>query len=196
MKITSVEFKKAILNLKDAPKDRKPEIAFAGKSNVGKSSLLNALFNRRNLAKTSNTPGKTRTINFFEVNGKFYFVDLPGYGYAEVSKELQEKWGELMFEYLTGRETLKLMVVLIDSRHGPNERDIQLIDFLDEQQIPTLLVATKIDKLSNSQRRPHLEMIRKSLNLDEDAIILPFSAVTKEGVAPLWKIIEDVLKGG
>jgi len=196
MKITSVEFKKAILNLKDAPKDRKPEIAFAGKSNVGKSSLLNALFNRRNLAKTSNTPGKTRTINFFEVNSKFYFVDLPGYGYAEVSKELQEKWGELMFEYLTGRETLKLMVVLIDSRHGPNERDIQLIDFLDEQQIPTLLVATKIDKLSNSQRRPHLEMIRKSLNLDEDAIILPFSAVTKEGVAPLWKIIEDVLKGG
>lgn len=194
MKVTSVEFKKAILDLKDAPKDRKPEIAFAGKSNVGKSSLLNALFNRRNLAKTSNTPGKTRTINFFEVNRKFYFVDLPGYGYAEVSKELQEKWGQLMFEYLTSRDTLKLMVVLIDSRHGPNERDIQLIDFLEEQEIPTLLVATKIDKLSNSQRKPHLDLIRKSLNLDEEAIILPFSAVTKEGVTPLWKIIEEVIE--
>ncbi len=193
MKISSVEFKKAILDMKDAPRDKKPEIAFAGKSNVGKSSLLNAMFNRKNLAKTSNTPGKTRTINFFEVNRKFYFVDLPGYGYAEVSKELQEKWGKLIFEYLTRRETLKLMVVLIDSRHGPNERDIQLIDFLEEQQIPTLLVATKIDKLSNSQRKPHLEMIRKALNLDEEAILLPFSALTKEGVAPLWKIIEDVL---
>ncbi|MCX8064044.1 MAG: ribosome biogenesis GTP-binding protein YihA/YsxC [Candidatus Hydrogenedentes bacterium] len=194
MKISSVEFKKAVLDLRDAPKDKKPEIAFAGKSNVGKSSLLNALFNRRNLAKTSNTPGKTRTINFFEVNRKFYLVDLPGYGYAEVSKELQEKWGELMFQYLTSRDTLRLVVVLIDSRHGPNERDIQLIDFLEESEIPTLLVATKIDKLSNSQKKPHIDHIRNTLNLDEDALLVPFSAVTKEGVTPLWRIIEDVLK--
>jgi GTP-binding protein len=193
MKIVSVEFKKSILNIADIPRDRKPEIAFAGKSNVGKSSLLNTLWGRKNLAKTSNTPGKTRTINFFEVNNKFYMVDLPGYGYAEVSKEMKEKWNQVLFDYLTQSENLKLVVVLIDSRHGPGEKDHQLLDFLEENEIPTLLVATKIDKLGNAQRKTQLEKIRKELHLDEDAILLPFSSKTKEGVAPLWKIIDEIL---
>ncbi|HOK09508.1 MAG TPA: ribosome biogenesis GTP-binding protein YihA/YsxC [Candidatus Hydrogenedens sp.] len=194
MKISSVEFKKSILEIKDAPRERKPEIAFAGKSNVGKSSLLNALWGRKNLAKTSNTPGKTRTINFFEVNRKFYMVDLPGYGYAEVPLSLKQQWNKLMFDYLTQSNQLKLVVVLIDSRHGLTDKDISLLDFLEEHSIPTLLVATKIDKLGNAQRKIQLDKIRKELNLDEEAIIVPFSAITKEGVAPLWKIIQEVLE--
>ncbi|HOQ32680.1 MAG TPA: ribosome biogenesis GTP-binding protein YihA/YsxC [Candidatus Hydrogenedens sp.] len=193
MKIISVEFKKSVLNIQDIPRDRKPEIAFAGKSNVGKSSLLNTLWGRKNLAKTSNTPGKTKTINFFEVNGKFYMVDLPGYGYAEVPLKIKEQWNKVMFDYLTQSENLKLVVVLIDSRHGPGDKDHHLLDFLEEHEIPTLLVATKIDKLGNAQRKIQLDKIRKELRLDEDAILLPFSSQTKEGVAPLWKIIGEIL---
>ncbi len=193
MKILSIEFKKSVLNICDIPRDRKPEIAFAGKSNVGKSSLLNTLWGRKNLAKTSNTPGKTRTINFFDVNNKFYMVDLPGYGYAEVPLKIKEQWNKLMFEYLTQSENLRLVVVLIDSRHGPVEKDHQLLDFLEEHEIPTLLVATKVDKLGNAQRKILLDKIKKELHLDEDAILLPFSSQTKEGVAPLWRIIEEIL---
>ncbi len=193
MKILSIEFKKSVLDIRDIPRDRKPEIAFAGKSNVGKSSLLNTLWGRKNLAKTSNTPGKTRTINFFEVNGKFYMVDLPGYGYAEVPQKIKEQWNKVMFDYLTQSENLQLVVVLIDSRHGPGDHDYQLLDFLEEHEIPTLLVATKIDKLGNAQRKIQLDKIRKELQLDKDAILLPFSSQTKEGVTPLWKIIEEIL---
>ncbi len=193
MKISSIEFKKSILDIRDLPRDRKHEIAFAGKSNVGKSSLLNTLWGRKNLAKTSNTPGKTRTINFFEVNGKFYMVDLPGYGYAKVPQKMKEQWNKVMFDYLTQSENLQLVVVLIDSRHGPGDHDHQLLDFLEEHEIPTLLVATKIDKLGNAQRKIQLDKIRKELQLDDDAILLPFSSQTKEGVTPLWKIIEEVL---
>ncbi len=193
MKILSIELKKTILKIQDAPRNRKPEIAFAGKSNVGKSSLLNAMWGHKNLAKTSSTPGKTQTINFFEVNQKFYMVDLPGYGYAKVPMRIKEQWNKLMFDYLTQSDKLKLVVVLIDTRHGPSEKDLILFDFLEEHRIPTLIVATKIDKLGNAQRKIQLEKIRKDLNLDEEAIILPFSAVTKEGVAPLWKVIDGVL---
>ncbi len=193
MKILSIELKKSILDIKDIPRDRKPEIAFAGKSNVGKSSLLNTLWGQKNLAKTSNTPGKTRTINFFEVNKKFYMVDLPGYGYAEVPLQMKEQWNKVMFDYLTKSECLKLVVVLIDSRHGPGEKDHLLLDFLEEHAIPTLLVATKIDKLGNAERKIQLIKIRKELNLDEDALLIPFSSKTREGVAPLWKIIQEIL---
>jgi len=196
MKILSVEFKKSVLNIRDVPRDRKPEIAFAGKSNVGKSSLLNTLWGQKNLAKISNTPGKTKTINFFEVNGKFYMVDLPGYGYAEVPLKIKEQWNKVMFDYLTQSENLKLVVVLIDSRHGPTDKDHHLLDFLEENELPTLLVATKIDKLGNAQRKMQLDKIRKELHLDEDAILLPFSSQTREGVTPLWKIIEEILKIG
>ncbi len=193
MKILSIELKKSILDIKDIPRDRKPEIAFAGKSNVGKSSLLNTLWGQKNLAKTSNTPGKTRTINFFEVNKKFYMVDLPGYGYAEVPLQMKEQWNKVMFDYLTKSECLKLVVVLIDSRHGPGEKDHLLLDFLEEHAIPTLLVATKIDKLGNAERKIQLIKIRNELNLDEDALLIPFSSKTREGVVPLWKIIQEIL---
>ncbi len=192
MKIVSIEFKKSILKIQDAPRDRKPEIAFAGKSNVGKSSLLNAMLGRKNLAKTSSTPGKTQTINFFEVNQKFYMVDLPGYGYAKVPLKIKEQWNKLMFDYLTQSDKLKLAVVLIDARHGLSEKDLILFDFLEEHKIPTLIVATKIDKLGNAQRKIQLEKIRKDLNLDDEAIIIPFSAITREGVIPLWKIIDEI----
>jgi len=189
----SIELKKSIFKIQNVPRDRKPEIAFAGKSNVGKSSLLNAMWGRKNLAKTSRTPGKTQTINFFEVNQKFYMVDLPGYGYAKVPMKIKEQWNKLMFDYLTQSDRLKLVVVLIDTRHGPGENDLTLFDFLEEHKLPTLIVATKIDKLGNAQRKIQLEKIRKELNLDEEAIILPFSAISKEGVASLWKIIDEVL---
>lgn len=195
MKITYVDFVKSVLTLKEAPRDGRLEVAFAGRSNVGKSSLLNAIFNRKNLAKTSNTPGKTRTLNFYDVNRRYYFVDLPGYGYAEVSRTLKEQWNKLMFEYLSTRKTLRLVVVLLDARHGPTENDHQLLDLLEEQELPTLLVATKIDKLSNNQRKVQLDKIREELQLDEEAVLLPFSAVTKEGVVPLLKIIGEVLTG-
>jgi GTP-binding protein len=156
---------------------------------VGKSSLLNTLLNRKGLAKTSRTPGKTQTINFFDVNGRLYFVDLPGYGYAKVPKGVKEQWSRVMTAYLRARDPLRLVVQLLDARHTPSERDHEMLELLRRARVPVLLAATKIDKLNRNERARNLKAIRTELNLADDALVVPFSAVTGEGVKPLWDII-------
>lgn len=193
MQVTSAKFLKSTVRPSDYPKDRRLEFAFLGRSNVGKSSLMNALLGKKRLAKTSSTPGKTQTINFFEVNGRFYFVDLPGYGFAKVPLRVKAKWGRVVSAYLEERETLRLVVLLIDSRHKPSVHDHEVLEFLDRAEVPTLLVATKIDKLKRSERKRNLERIRESLALSEEALIVPFSVVTGEGKKELWSVIEELL---
>lgn len=194
MKITIAEFVKSALQPEDFPRDRRPEVAFVGRSNVGKSSLLNALLRKKGLAKTSGTPGKTQTINFFDVNARYYFVDLPGYGFAKVPKTLKEQWQRFMLAYLQERDTLKLVVALVDARHKPTERDIEMLELLEQAQIATLIVATKWDKLKQSERKPRLQQIRRTLELDEEALILPVSAVTGVGMKELWRVVDEVLE--
>lgn len=196
MKITSADFLKSAAHPDQFPRDRRPEVAFVGRSNVGKSSLLNRLLGRKNLAKTSSTPGKTRTVNFFDINGVLYFVDLPGYGFAKVPKSVKEKWDALMLSYLKERPPLRLVIQLIDIRHAPTPKDVEMIDFLAEAEVPTLLVATKSDKLSAKQRENALRTIRKDLELDQTAMIIPFSSITGEGVKPLWDTIEAQIVEG
>ena len=192
MKVSSAEFVKSAMLPEQFPKGKRPEFAFAGRSNVGKSSLLNRMLNRKGLAKTSATPGKTQTINFFDINSRLYFVDLPGYGFAKVPAEIKRQWDILMHTYLTEREHLKLVIQLIDSRHAPSAKDIEMLSILDEAEVPTLIVATKIDKLTNSERARNLNQIRTVLELEEDALLIPFSAVTGEGVGPVWEIIGEL----
>jgi len=186
-----VEFVKSALYEQDLPSDRRPECAFVGRSNVGKSSLLNTLFGRKGLAKTSSTPGKTQTLNFFDVNGAAYMVDLPGYGFAKVPKHLKDEWNVRMAEYLRNRETLKLVVSLVDARHKPSPLDLEMLALLDEAAVPVLLVATKVDKLKQSERRNNFRRIRHTLALDAEAELLPFSSVTKEGLPALREIIAE-----
>ena len=193
MQVTSAKFLKSTVRPSDYPKDRRLEFAFLGRSNVGKSSLMNALLGKKRLAKTSSTPGKTQTINFFDINGRFYFVDLPGYGFAKVPLRVKAKWGRTVNAYLEERETLRLVVLLIDSRHKPSVHDHEVLEFLDRAEVPTLLVATKIDKLKRSERKRNLERIRESLALSEEALIVPFSVVTGEGKKELWSVIEELL---
>lgn len=194
MNITSATFLKSVIRIEECPRDGRPEIAFVGRSNVGKSSLLNALLNRKGLAKTSTTPGKTQMINFFDVNRRFYFVDLPGYGYAKVPKGVKSEWSRVMTAYLRHREPLKLVVQLLDARHTPSDKDHEMLELLRRARVPVLLAATKIDKLSRNERTRNLKAIRADLDLDDDAVIIPFSAVTAEGVKPLWEIIAPCLK--
>lgn len=194
MKVTSASFLKSALDPKHYPNDRRPEFAFVGRSNVGKSTLLNTLLGRKGLAKTSSTPGKTQTVNFFDVNGKVYFVDLPGYGYAKVPKALKDRWNKVMYTYLEGRETLRLVAALVDARHVPTERDHHMLALLEEAEVPTLVVATKIDKLKSGERKRQINAIRRELNLDNDAMVLPFSGVTGEGVRELWGVIDEMLE--
>ena len=194
MKVTQATFVISAAHPEQFPQDGRPEVAFVGRSNVGKSSLLNALLQRKRMAKTSGTPGKTQTINFFDVNGTIYFTDLPGYGYAKVPKKVKEHWGRVMTAYLATREALRLVVHLVDARHPPTEKDLDMLALLDRAEVPTLIAATKIDKLKRSQRAQNLRTIRKTLDLDEDALIVPFSAVTGEGVRPIWQVIDAVTK--
>jgi len=166
-----------------------PEVAFVGKSNVGKSSLINAMLGRKRLARTSGTPGKTRTINFFHVESKLYFADLPGYGYARISKSESEKWGEMVESYLQDRPPLKRIFMLVDIRHEPGENDKMLYEWLQHFNLPFTLIATKSDKLKRSQVPRHLAIIRKALGAAEPPI--PFSSETKDGRSQLWSLIVD-----
>lgn len=194
MKIKLANFVKSALKTEDLPKDKKPECAFVGRSNVGKSSLLNAILGRKGLAKTSSTPGKTQTLNFFDINGTCFFVDLPGYGYAKVPIALKEQWNHYMIQYLREREELRLVVMLVDARHKPSPLDLEMLAILDEAQTPTVVVATKVDKLKQSERKKNLELIRETLELDEDALIIPFSSEKGEGVSELRGVIGEQLE--
>nr|WP_302598924.1 ribosome biogenesis GTP-binding protein YihA/YsxC [uncultured Cellulosilyticum sp.] len=168
-----------------------PEIAFAGKSNVGKSSLLNTLLNRRALARTSSQPGKTQTINFYSVQDTYMFVDLPGYGYAKVSKSEREKWGKLIEGYLEKRENLQKIILLIDIRHEVGANDKMMYDWISHYHDEVIVVATKMDKIKRSQVQKHLSMIRKGLGLTPQDKLIAFSSETKQGKEELWKIIEE-----
>lgn len=194
MKILSASYVKSAMRPEHYPSDGRLEIAFVGRSNVGKSTMLNVLLNKKGLAKTSKTPGKTQTVNFFDVNGKYYFVDLPGYGYARVSKEVREQWATVMTSYLTAKRPLRLVIALMDSRHEPVDQDLDLLDLLEDAEVPSLIVATKADKLRVSEMEAASNTIRKTLGLDEDAAIVPFSAQSKQGLRDVWNIIDATLK--
>jgi GTP-binding protein len=188
MKITSAEFVKSAWMPSDYPKDSLPEVVFAGKSNVGKSSLINALINRKNLVKTSSTPGKTQSINFFNINNGITFVDLPGYGYAKAPLKLRKRWKPLVEGYLKTGKTIKLVLLILDVRRIPCQEDIELIGWFDFYQIPRLIVLNKIDKLSRAKLKKQIELIKKSLPLKDNNPIL-FSTVTKEGKEEIWRQI-------
>ncbi|MGI6006622.1 MAG: ribosome biogenesis GTP-binding protein YihA/YsxC [Ruminococcus sp.] len=176
------------------PKNRLPEIAFAGKSNVGKSSLINGLLNRKALARTSSQPGKTQTINFYNVNNELYFVDLPGYGYAKVSVAVKEKWGKMIERYLGQSKVLKAVFLLIDIRHEPSGNDISMYKWICHNGFQPVIIATKADKLKRSQLPRHLKMIRQTLGAGPDTQIFPFSAQTKQGREEIWDVIEQYIR--
>lgn len=173
------------------PQDDIPEVALAGRSNVGKSSFINTLLNRKNLARTSGKPGKTQLLNFFNVDDKLRLVDVPGYGYARVSKKEREKWGRMIEEYLTSRENLKAVVSLVDFRHEPSADDVQMYEFLKYYEIPVILVATKADKIPRGKWNKHESMIKKKLDFDTSDSFIIFSSVTKEGLEKSWNEILD-----
>ena len=173
------------------PQDEIPEVALAGRSNVGKSSFINTLLNRKNLARTSGKPGKTQLLNFFNVDDKLRLVDVPGYGYARVSKKEREKWGRMIEEYLTSRENLKAVVSLVDFRHEPSAYDVQMYEFLKYYEIPVILVATKADKIPRGKWNKHESMIKKKLDFDTSDSFIIFSSVTKEGLEKSWDEILD-----
>lgn len=169
------------------------EVAFAGKSNVGKSSLINALINRKSLARTSSQPGKTQTINFYNVEEKLYFVDLPGYGYAKVSKKERERWGKFIEEYLHKREQLKHIILLVDIRHEPGKNDIMLYDWMVYNGFEPLVIATKLDKIKRSQIQKHVSVIKKTLGVEDIHNIIPFSATTKQGKDQIWEVLDRLI---
>lgn len=174
------------------PENLLPEFAFAGKSNVGKSSLINGLLNRRALARTSSQPGKTQTINFYNVNDSLYFVDLPGYGYAKVSVEVKAKWGKMIERYLKKSKMLKCIFLLIDIRHDPSANDKMMYDWIVSNGYKPVIIATKLDKLKRSQIQKHVKMVREGLGLAKEDILIPFSAETKQGRDEIWALIESL----
>lgn len=175
------------------PDNDLPEIAFAGKSNVGKSSLINGLLNRKSLARTSAQPGKTQTINFYNVNKNLYFVDLPGYGYAKVSVEIRAKWGKMIERYLHGSPQLKKVFLLIDIRHVPSENDCMMYDWIVDNGYEPVIICTKLDKIKRNQVQKNLKLIREKLDLVPGTTMIPFSAQTKQGRDEIWNLIEETL---
>lgn len=190
MNVNNVSLEAVAVKKEQYPDRGLPEIAFAGKSNVGKSSLINAMINRRALARTSQNPGKTRTINFYNVENLLYFVDLPGYGYARASKSEVIKWGKMIENYLMKREELKAILLLVDIRHEPGENDLMMYNWLKHYGHKIIIAATKSDKLKRSQIGKHKAMLVRSFGLDKEDIIIPFSSETKSGRDELWEIIE------
>lgn len=171
------------------PEDGLPEIVLAGRSNVGKSSFINTMVKRKNLARTSGKPGKTRTLNFFNIENELFFVDVPGYGYAKASNAEQEKWGHMMEDYFATREELVLGILLVDFRHEPSEHDRLMYDFYKHYNVPVFIVATKSDKIKKSKHNKHESLIRKTLNIDPSDSFFTFSSFTKEGRKEVWDAI-------
>lgn len=175
------------------PDNPHPEFAFAGKSNVGKSSLINGLMNRKNYARTSQEPGKTQTINYYNINDEFYLVDLPGYGFARVSQKTKEQWGKMIENYLhTSRQLLRVFL-LIDIRHEPSANDVQMYKWIVHQGFQPVIIATKLDKIKKSQRESHINMLRNGLGLPEEIKIFPYSALSKEGRQEIYDYMDELL---
>lgn len=173
------------------PDTQYPEVAFAGKSNVGKSSLINSLMNRKSYARTSSQPGKTQTINFYNINDCMYLVDLPGYGYANASPAVKAKWGKVIEKYLRKSANLKQVFLLVDIRHDPSENDKMMYDWIVDNGFRPVIIATKLDKLKRSQVAKHVKAVRMGLGLREDDILIPFSSETKQGLDELWETVES-----
>lgn len=176
------------------PENQLPEVAFAGKSNVGKSSLINALMNRKSLARTSGQPGKTQTINFYNLNDQIYLVDLPGYGYAKTAKRERELWGEMIERYLHTSDVLRAVFLLVDIRHAPSENDRQMFDWMKYMGFDPVVIATKLDKIKRSQIDRQIKAIREGLGADSETIIVPFSAQTKQGRETIWDFMDQVIE--
>ena len=176
------------------PQNTLPEVAFAGKSNVGKSSLINALMNRKSLARTSAQPGKTQTINFYNINQEIYLVDLPGYGYAKASEKEREAWGVMIEKYLNTSEQLRAVFLLVDIRHKPSANDKQMFEWMEYVGYDPIVIATKLDKIKRSQVDRQIKLIREGLGADKETIIVPFSAQTKQGRERIWDFMEQVIE--
>lgn len=192
MKVDNVSLAAVAVKKEQYPTDGRPEVAFAGKSNVGKSSLINTMLRRKSLARTSQNPGKTRTINFYDVENAVYLVDLPGYGYARAAKSEIQKWGKMIENYLLKREELRAIIMLVDIRHEPGENDRMMYDWLKHYGYKIIMVATKSDKLKRSQLMKHTSMLRKSFNLDKEDILIPFSSENRSGREELWDVIDEI----
>ena len=190
MKISKADFVTSAVAPEGYPQERLPEIAFMGRSNVGKSSLINSLLGNRKLARTSGTPGRTQLINFFRVNERFLFVDLPGYGYAKVPQAIRRQWGAMVENYLANRKELVLSILILDSRHAPSAQDLQLESWLEHHGLPFVVVSTKADRLSNNQLRTSLRTTANTLGMDIGAV-LPYSSVTGRGGDRIWKAIAE-----
>jgi GTP-binding protein len=190
MKVTSAEFLKSAFQETDWPKDPRPEIAFLGRSNVGKSSLINSLLMVRGLARTSSTPGRTQSLNFFTINNQFRFVDVPGFGYARVPQNIRSTWGDMVTTYLANRSQLVLSIHIVDSRHEPTKQDLQLHEWLEHSNKPRLLVATKSDKLSNNELRKNLEHIARVL---ADDSVVAYSTKNGRGRDEIWRAIKSAI---
>jgi GTP-binding protein len=192
MRVTSAEFIKSSFDEQGWPVDSQPEVSFLGRSNVGKSKLINSLLGVRGLARTSSTPGRTQSLNFFVINNRFRFVDLPGYGYARAPKEITAGWSEMATSYLANRKQLVLSIHIVDSRHEPTKLDLQLHEWLQHHRKPQIIVATKSDKLSNNELRKSIERARRVLKAEQ---VIAYSAVTRVGREEVWRAIEKALAG-
>lgn len=189
MIIKSAEFVVSATQPGNYPPEELPEIAFAGRSNVGKSTLINKLVNRKHLVKTSSTPGRTQLLNFFNINNEFVFVDLPGYGYAKVPERVKKDWGKMIETYLSSRSTLKAVVLILDIRRNPGEEEHSFLSWLHQQGIPAVLILTKADKLSKTKQKKQVQIIEKALSVNPDDLIC-FSAKTRQGLDHVWRAIE------
>lgn len=176
------------------PENIHPEVAFAGKSNVGKSSLINALMNRKSLARTSAQPGKTQTINYYNINDAIYFVDLPGYGYAQANERVKAQWGKMIEDYLHRSKQLKAVFLLIDIRHKPSENDCIMYEWVKRNGYDPIIIATKLDKINRSQIQKQVKLIRTTLDADKETVIIPFSATTKQGREEIYEIIDKIIE--
>lgn len=192
MKVKNATFVITAVQPAQYPKKRLPEIAFVGRSNVGKSSIINALTNQKGLARVAATPGKTRQINFFDIDQTLLFADLPGYGFAKVSKAEKESWGEMIETYLHTREQLRLIIMLVDIRHAPTDEDKMMLDWIRTENRPFLVVASKLDKISRNQLPARLREIRSTLGMDETETIIPCSSETKTGISEVWIKVKEI----
>lgn len=195
MKIKNVSLETVCGITSKMPENDKLEIAFAGRSNVGKSSLINGLMNRKSLARTSSQPGKTQTVNFYNINDLLYFVDLPGYGYAKVSQTTVEKWGKMIDRYLEGSKTLRLIFLLVDIRHKPNKNDIQMYQWCLNYGFNPIIIATKEDKIKRSEKAKLIKQIKQTLEVVEGTPVIPYSSMTKAGRDEIWEYIDMVYEG-